>query len=83
VQGDVRFEPHSALVADDAGLADLRHLVEQSAVHLVPGGWLALEHGHTQGAAVRALLIAKGYRAVSSRRDLGGNERVTFGQLPL
>ncbi len=81
VQGDVRFEPHSALVAADAGLADLRHLVEQSAAHLEPGGWLALEHGHTQGAAVRALLIAKGYRAVTSRRDLGGNERVTFGQL--
>ena len=83
VQGDVRFEPHSALVADDTGLADLRYLIEQSANHLVPGGWLALEHGHTQGAAVRALLIAKGYVAVNSRRDLGGNERVTFGQLPL
>lgn len=83
VQGDVRFEPHSALVADDAGLADLRHLIEQSANHLVPGGWLALEHGHTQGAAVRALLKAKGYVAVNSRRDLGGNERVTFGRLPL
>ena len=83
VQGDVRFEPHSALVADEAGLADLRHLIEQSAIYLVPGGWLALEHGHTQAAAVRALLVAKGYVAVNSRRDLGGHERVTFGQLPL
>lgn len=81
-QGDVRFEPSSALVAEDAGLADLRHLVERGMAHLRPGGWLALEHGHDQAAAVRSLLEDSGYAAVASRRDLGGRERVTFGQCP-
>lgn len=81
-QGDVRFEPSSALVAADAGLADLRHLVERGMAHLLPGGWLALEHGHDQAAAVRSLLEDSGYTSVASRRDLGGHERVTFGQRP-
>lgn len=80
-QGDVRFEPRSALVAADAGLADLRRLIEQGADHLLSGGWLALEHGHDQGLGVRALFMAQGYTAVATRRDLGGHERVTYGQL--
>lgn len=82
-QGDVRFEPSSALIAADGGLADLRHLIEQGATHLLPGGWLALEHGHDQGPRVRALFVAQGYTAVATRRDLSGQERVTFGQLSL
>ncbi|MFQ3788347.1 peptide chain release factor N(5)-glutamine methyltransferase [Halomonas sp. A29] len=81
-QGDVRFEPRSALVAADAGLADLRHIAERGMAHLLPGGWLALEHGHDQAAAVRGLLEAGGFSAVATRRDLGGQERVTFGQRP-
>ncbi|UYG02329.1 peptide chain release factor N(5)-glutamine methyltransferase [Halomonas sp. LR3S48] len=81
-QGDVRFEPKSALVAADAGLADLRHLAEQGMAHLEPGGWLALEHGCDQAAAVRSLLKSGGYVEVASRRDLGGQERVTFGRRP-
>lgn len=80
-QGDVRFEPRSALVAAESGLADLKYLVTGAMAHLAPGGWLALEHGHEQAAAVAAMLTSCGYRAVGSRRDLGGNERVTFGQL--
>ncbi|QTP55614.1 peptide chain release factor N(5)-glutamine methyltransferase [Billgrantia sulfidoxydans] len=81
-QGDVRFEPSSALVAAEDGLADLRHLAEQGMGHLLAGGWLVLEHGHGQAAAVRGLLEAGGYVAVASRRDLGGWERVTFGRRP-
>ncbi|MGR2737722.1 peptide chain release factor N(5)-glutamine methyltransferase [Billgrantia sp. Q4P2] len=81
-QGDVRFEPRSALVAADAGLADLRHIAERGMVHLLPGGWLALEHGHDQATAVRQLLEERGYVEVSSRRDLGGQQRVTFGRRP-
>ncbi|MCE8035752.1 peptide chain release factor N(5)-glutamine methyltransferase [Halomonas sp. MCCC 1A11057] len=81
-QGDVRFEPRSALVALESGLADLRHIAESAVDHLVPGGWLALEHGHDQAAAVRELLEARGYGDVASRRDLGGQERVTFGRGP-
>lgn len=79
-QGDVRFEPRSALVAADAGLADLRHIAEGAAGHIEPGGWLVMEHGHDQAAAVRDLLRGCGYAEVASRRDLGGHERVTFGQ---
>ncbi|MCS2608931.1 peptide chain release factor N(5)-glutamine methyltransferase [Halomonas dongshanensis] len=79
-EGDVRFEPASALVAAADGMADLAHLVASARCHLVPGGWLALEHGHTQAASVRAALTAAGYDAVATRDDLGGNERVTLGQ---
>ncbi|MDN3555549.1 peptide chain release factor N(5)-glutamine methyltransferase [Halomonas maura] len=78
-QGDVRFEPRSALVAADEGLADLYHLIEASRRHLVPGGWLLLEHGATQGPAVREALCAGGYAAVTSRTDLAGHERVSLG----
>ncbi len=81
-QGDVRFEPRSALVAADSGLADLRHIAEVALGHVEPRGWLVMEHGHDQAAAVRELLQACGYVEVASRRDLGGQERVTFGQRP-
>lgn len=79
--GDVRFEPKSALVAADAGLADLALLVAESADFLLPGGWLLLEHGWTQGAAVRALFAQAGYQHVETCRDYGGNERLTLGQI--
>lgn len=79
-RGDVRFEPRSALVAADEGLADLRHLVAEARRHLAPGGRLMLEHGAGQGAAVREALAAAGYGEVQSRRDLGGHERVSLGR---
>ncbi|MCK2182553.1 peptide chain release factor N(5)-glutamine methyltransferase [Halomonas getboli] len=79
-RGDVRFEPRSALVAADDGLADLRHLVVAARVYLASDGWLMLEHGAGQGAAVREALAAAGYRDVSSRRDLGGHERISLGR---
>ncbi|WP_046079814.1 peptide chain release factor N(5)-glutamine methyltransferase [Halomonas sp. HG01] len=79
-RGDVRFEPRSALVAADDGLADLRHLVEAARDHLALGGWLMLEHGAGQAAAVCEALAAAGYREVSSRRDLGGHERISLGR---
>lgn len=81
-QGDVRFEPLSALVADEAGLADLRHLIATAPTVLRTGGWLLLEHGWQQGAAVRELLQQQGYQAVRTRRDYGDQERVTLGQWP-
>ncbi|MXP49449.1 peptide chain release factor N(5)-glutamine methyltransferase [Pantoea sp. Eser] len=79
-QGDVRFEPRSALVAADAGLADLRTLIEQAADWLQPGGWLLLEHGWQQDEAVRDMMRQHGYRAVETVNDYGGNPRVTLGQ---
>lgn len=80
-EGDVRFEPRSALVADQRGLADLATIITQASTRLVAGGWLLLEHGYQQGDEVRALMEASGFDAVRTERDLGGNERVTLGQL--
>lgn len=82
-QGDVRFEPGSALVAADQGLADLAAIVQQAADYLEPQGWLLLEHGWQQGENVRTLLNAEGFIAVATHRDYGGNDRVTLGQKPL
>lgn len=73
-------EPIMALVAQDHGLADLRHIATQCRSHLHPGGFLLLEHGFDQGAAVRRLLEDGGLDGIGSCRDLGGNERVTWGR---
>ncbi|PSJ45500.1 peptide chain release factor N(5)-glutamine methyltransferase [Zobellella taiwanensis] len=81
-QGDVRFEPTSALVAEEEGLADLRHLVEQAPVYLEAGGWLLLEHGWQQGKSVRALLSGQGFARIETLRDYGGQERISLGQWP-
>lgn len=81
-QGDVRFEPRSALVADEAGLADLRQLIAQAPQWLAPGGWLLLEHGWQQDAAVRALMQQQGFLQVATVNDYGGNPRVTLGRIP-
>lgn len=79
-QGDVRFEPRSALIADNRGLADIELIIQQSWNYLCEQGWLLLEHGYDQGQAVRDLLIARGFAQVETRTDLGGNERVTLGR---
>ena len=68
-------EPSSALVSGADGLDDLRRIVDDAPAHLAPGGWLLLEHGHDQAAAVRALLAAAGLEAAQSRPDLAGIER--------
>ncbi|WP_404296703.1 peptide chain release factor N(5)-glutamine methyltransferase [Halomonas sp.] len=81
-RGDVRFEPRSALVAGEGGLGDLRHLVRAAREHLASSGWLLLEHGAQQGAAVRKALADAGYEAVLSRCDLAGHERVSLGSWP-
>jgi release factor glutamine methyltransferase len=81
LQGDVRFEPSSALVAGEDGLDDIRQIIALAPAHLQPAGWLLLEHGYDQAAAVRALMQAGGFTEVVSRRDLGGHERVSMGRL--
>jgi release factor glutamine methyltransferase len=81
-KGDVRFEPSSALVAGVDGLDDLRVITSEAPAHLEPGGWLLLEHGYDQGAAVRELLNSHGFEQIQTRRDLGDNERITFGRTP-
>lgn len=79
-RGDVRFEPRSALVAADDGMADLVHLIEGAWTRLCASGCLLLEHGHTQAESVRAALDRAGYINVESLTDLQGHERVTLGQ---
>lgn len=78
-EGDVRFEPASALVAGADGLGDIRLIIEQAPAHLLPGGWLLLEHGFDQAEAVRELLNAAGFAKVESRRDLGNHPRISLG----
>jgi len=82
-QGDLRFEPSSALVAGVDGLDDIRLIIAQAPQHLHSGGWLLLEHGFDQAEAVRELLSGQGFMAVESRRDLGGHQRISLGQWPL
>ena len=81
-QGDVRFEPRTALVAAHNGIADIEKIVEQSPQYLTANGWLLLEHGWQQAADVRALLQQHGFVGVQSWRDYGDNERVTGGRKP-
>lgn len=79
-QGDLRFEPSGALTDFADGLSALRTIIAGAPAHLVPGGWLLLEHGYDQAGAVRALLLEAGYGEVQSWRDLGGIERVSGGR---
>jgi release factor glutamine methyltransferase len=80
-QGDLRFEPAGALTDHADGLSALRAIVAGAAAHLVPGGWLLMEHGYDQAASVRALLDAGGYTEVQSWRDLAGIERVSGARI--
>lgn len=79
-QGDLRFEPMSALASGGDGLDDLRVIVGEAPSHLVDGGWLLVEHGWNQGAAVRALFADAGFIDIETARDLEGRERVTLGR---
>lgn len=81
-QGDVRFEPSTALVAAQQGLADIQTITEQALDHLSSDGWLMFEHGFEQGGPVRQILQKAGYQQVETHRDLAGHERVTVGQCP-
>lgn len=79
-RGDVRFEPHSALVSDHQGYADLFAIADTAKDFLTSDGWLLLEHGAEQGFRLRAHLQASGYMGVHTVRDYASNERVTAGQ---
>ncbi|MBD8872280.1 peptide chain release factor N(5)-glutamine methyltransferase [Rhodanobacter sp. DHB23] len=78
-QGDLRFEPASALASGLDGLDDIRRIVAAARAHLEPGGWLLFEHGWNQGDAARALLDAAGYAEVFTARDLEARDRVSGG----
>jgi release factor glutamine methyltransferase len=78
----LRHEPRQALVSGQEGLADIQTLIAQAPGHLKPGGWLLLEHGHEQSAAVQTLLRQAGFDEVQSRPDLAGIPRCTGGRWP-
>lgn len=80
--GDLRFEPPGALRAGIDGLAALRAIIAGATAHLLPGGWLLLEHGAEQGAATRALLARRDFVEIATWPDLAGLERVTAGRCP-
>ena len=79
-EGDVRFEPLSALIADNHGMADIELICDQSRKYLSHGGVLMFEHGFDQGEGCRQLLERLGYAEVDTARDYGNNERVTYGR---
>jgi len=81
-RGDLRFEPAAALSSGADGLGDLRTIVRDAPAHLLPGGWLLLEHGFDQGATVRALLEDAGFGDVATARDLEDRERTSLGRWP-
>jgi len=82
-QGDLRFEPISALVSGVDGLNDIRLILDHCMVHLKPQGWLMLEHGYNQALAVTDLMAETGLINIQTIRDLGGNHRITIGKNPL
>ncbi|MDY0136619.1 MAG: peptide chain release factor N(5)-glutamine methyltransferase [Thiomicrospira sp.] len=81
-QGDLRFEPATALSSGADGLDDLRLIIQQAWSHLHHQGWLLVEHGYNQAEAVAALFAQQGYQRITLKHDLSGQPRVTLGQKP-
>jgi len=79
-EGDVRFEPQTALVAEQNGFSDLIHIMQHSREYLLNGGWLMMEHGFEQGEQLRHFFEEHGYINVKTEQDYAGNDRVTLGQ---
>ena len=79
-EGDLRFEPPTALSSGTDGLDAIRRIVGDAPAYLASGGWLLLEHGWDQGEAVRALLQAAGFIDVETARDLEGRDRASLGR---
>lgn len=78
--GDLRFEPPGALTAGSEGLDDLQHILITARAHLKPGGWMLLEHGYEQQAALAGLFAKQGYQSVSCYRDYADQPRLSLGR---
>lgn len=78
-QTSLPFEPIQALTSDDDGLLDIKLICKEAKKHLENGAPLLIEHGFNQGEKVRAIFTEQGYKNVATIKDLGGNDRVTFG----
>lgn len=81
VQGDVRFEPDSALTSGIDGLDDIRHIILHSIEFLNQDGYLLLEHGHEQASSIQQLLSEQGYIDIATIKDLNGLDRASIGRL--
>ena len=81
-QGDLRFEPLSALASGKDGLDDIRRIIQAAPSYLNPNGWLMLEHGYDQAEKVAELLRLHGFEQISHAPDLSGTLRVTLGRMP-
>jgi len=79
-QGDLRFEPRSALASGADGLRDLHRIIAEAPAHLEAGGWLLLEHGFEQAVACAQMLAAAGFSDVFCAPDLAGMPRVSGGR---
>lgn len=79
-QGDVRFEPKTALVAGKYGLEDIEFIIDEAQNYLKPGGWLAFEHGFEQALHVEDYFLKKSYKRVNTVKDYANLDRVTFAQ---
>lgn len=81
-QGDVRFEPLSALISGRDGLDDIRLIIDQAWSHLHKQGWLVIEHGYNQAQSIHQLFEKAGYQNIQLHNDLAGNPRISLGQKP-
>ena len=82
-RGDLRFEPRRALLGGaNAGLDFIARLVPEAAAKLKPGGWLCIEHGHTQAMSVRRLLRTNGFGDIRHCTDIENRARVSLGRMP-
>ena len=79
-QGDLRFEPRTALASGEDGLDDLRIIIREAKNYLKPQGSLLLEHGYRQAPAVARLLQQFGYRDITQAKDLEGHWRCTMAR---
>ena len=79
-QGDVRFEPASALISANRGMKDIEHLCAKAKGHLKNAGWLIVEHGYDQAAQVADCFTKNGYSEITQRQDLSGHIRMTAGR---
>lgn len=79
-QGDVRFEPSSALSAKQNGLADIINIVKQAKNFLHPTGWLLIEHGYNQAEQVQTIFQQAGYNEIETKKDYSNQPRITFGK---
>ncbi len=82
-QGDLRFEPISALASGTDGLDDIRQIINDCLIYLNTQGWLILEHGYNQASQVADLMADEGLTNIETIKDLSGNSRVTLGKNPL